>query len=83
MIPFGRFFEVIIYCITGYILASLNLVHILSKIRTLSIAVFYRAYLGKIRNIFCDEPCLIKYIFILMLLREEIFIQRKILLIIW
>jgi hypothetical protein len=37
---FGRFFEVIPYCITGYILAYLNLVHILSKHRNISINFF-------------------------------------------
>jgi fucose 4-O-acetylase-like acetyltransferase len=37
---FGRFFEIIPYCITGYILASLNLVYILSKKRIISINIF-------------------------------------------
>ena len=34
---FGRFFEIIVYCITGYLLASLKLPHILSKNRIISI----------------------------------------------
>ena len=38
--PFGRFFEIIPYCITGYILAYINLVNILSKKRIISINFF-------------------------------------------
>jgi hypothetical protein len=38
--PFGRFFEIVPYCIIGYILASLSLVHILSKNRIISINIF-------------------------------------------
>ena len=37
MYTFGRFFEIIPYCITGYILASFNFVHILSKNKFLAI----------------------------------------------
>lgn len=37
---FGRFFEIIPYCITGYILAYLNIVHILSNHRNTSINIF-------------------------------------------
>ena len=37
---FGRLFEIIPYCITGYILAYLSLVHILSKHRNISINIF-------------------------------------------
>ena len=36
---FGRFFEIIPYCITGYIFAYLNIVHILSKHRKTSINI--------------------------------------------
>lgn len=37
---FGRLFEIIPYCITGYILAYLNLVNNLSKKRIISINIF-------------------------------------------
>ena len=37
---FGRFFEIIPYCITGYILAYLNIVLILSKHRKKTIIIF-------------------------------------------
>ena len=37
---FGRFFEIIPYCITGYILAYLNIVNILSNHRNTSINIF-------------------------------------------
>lgn len=37
---FGRLFEIIPYCIIGYILASLKLAHILSKYRIISINIF-------------------------------------------
>ena len=37
---FGRFFEIIPYCTTGYFLACLNLVYILLKNRVISINIF-------------------------------------------
>ena len=37
---FGRFFEICGYCVTGYFLASLNFVYILSKNRIISINIF-------------------------------------------
>ena len=37
---FGRFSEIIVYCITGYFLASLKLPHILSKNKIISINCF-------------------------------------------
>ena len=37
---FGRFFEIIPYCITGYILAYLNSVNFLSKHRKISLNIF-------------------------------------------
>ena len=37
---FGRFFEIIVFCITGYLLAFLNLANILSKNRIISINIF-------------------------------------------
>lgn len=40
MYTFGRFFEIIPYCITGYIFASLNFVHFLSKNKILTINIF-------------------------------------------
>ena len=36
---FGRFSEIITHCIAGYIIASLNIVHILSKNRIISINI--------------------------------------------
>ena len=38
---FGRFFEIITHCIAGYIIASLNIVRILSKNRIISIISNY------------------------------------------
>ena len=38
-LSFGRFFEIITHCIAGYFLSSLNIVHILSKFRILSIYI--------------------------------------------
>jgi surface polysaccharide O-acyltransferase-like enzyme len=52
---FGRFFEIIPYCITGYIFAYLNIVHILSMHRKTSINILlpililvikYKIFLG-------------------------------------
>ena len=37
---FGRFLEIITYCITGYIFSSLNIIHILSKNIIISINIF-------------------------------------------
>ena len=37
---FGRFLEIIVYCITGYFLASLKLAHILSKNKIITINFF-------------------------------------------
>lgn len=38
-LSFGRFFEIITHCITGYFLSSFNIVHILSKNRMISIYI--------------------------------------------
>jgi surface polysaccharide O-acyltransferase-like enzyme len=52
---FGRLFEIIPYCIIGYILASLKLVHILSKYRIISINIFVSIIIFNLKyNIFLE-----------------------------
>jgi surface polysaccharide O-acyltransferase-like enzyme len=48
--PFGRFFEIVPYCIIGYILESLNLVHILSKNKIISINIFVSILILNIKH---------------------------------